>query len=678
MSRREWDCILAGVFAPDGRGDGRSPVFINGIGSVQFYLKLMSEPPKSNNLAYVDRYVCYADQLQGFFDDTIAGDDYRIGQLKEYLESRIVLFRPTLSVGADGVYYPKAQPVHEPLAPQAMTEYTRLIPVLYLTETSPAEFEQALLGGGLIAYTETYGRDTPVPKAAAVWVRDYLYGPFKTMQPLAGGWQLAGDHVRRLRVDLNEFESLALPFRNVLFIEADAYSQKLLRELEAEGVPLERSHPVLPVPGPTAAPVSGNGPGRVTVPLPATATVPGAGSVASGPSAAAPVAGAGETRARPVWFPSDLDGELAEWQFLEHLELTARANRLLYRREDLINFHTALKTGCLVLLSGMSGTGKSQLVQVYAQALGLGPGQFRLISVRPTWTDGSDLLGFLDLTHNVYRPADTGLVQLLVEAQRNPDKMFLVCFDEMNLARVEHYFAQFISVLELDAARRFITLYDEEAAREVQNADRFPAQVQVGANIMFVGTVNVDESTYAFSDKVLDRAQVIKPRVLPFTQLPAHLNRPVQAVSGPEVTAGLYSRWCASSQDLELTPEELAYLEEVRAALERVDEQSGIGYRALRHIDAYLKNIPADHDGRPAVARAVAFDWQNVQKVLTKLRGPREQMEGLVGVTDDAGRVSDSLLLDLMDKYGRVSRFDESRRVIHQKARELKVYGYAS
>ena len=89
------------------------------------------------------------------------------------------------------------------------------------------------------------------------------------------------------------------------------------------------------------------------------------------------------------------EGSLQEEEFLSYLKQRAHNQGLFYDEVDLINFHTAMKSGGLVLLSGMSGTGKSRLTSLYGDALGLSPQQHLMVSVQPTWTDDSDLLGFL-------------------------------------------------------------------------------------------------------------------------------------------------------------------------------------------------------------------------------------------------------------------------------------------
>src|SRR5690606_34673705 len=189
-------------------------------------------------------------------------------------------------------------------------------------------------------------------------------------------------------------------------------------------------------------------------------------------------------------------------------------------------------------------------------------------------------------------------------------------------------------VLELDPEDRYIDLYSPYYEGRLYNSDKYPPRVHVGDNVMFVGTVNVDESTYAFSDKVLDRAQVIRPRVLPFSDLRVHLEQRVERVGGGEdVTYSFsdYKRWQRTNSELGLTTAELDFLERVHKEFQRVDQQLGIGYRTLRQIDIYLQNIPVDEEDQQVVERSIAFDWQVVQKVLTKLRGPRELLEPVVG-----------------------------------------------
>lgn len=154
---------------------------------------------------------------------------------------------------------------------------------------------------------------------------------------------------------------------------------------------------------------------------------------------------------------------------IKSMDYHSQKRNLFYNVKDFVNIHTALKCSSLVILSGLSGTGKSAIVDIYARALGINntgnPDENRLlfIPVRPSWNDDSDLLGYVDLVHMVYRASDSGFVDFLVRAQKeeNKNKLFIVCFDEMNLARVEHYFSQFLSLLERPANQRELQLYDK-------------------------------------------------------------------------------------------------------------------------------------------------------------------------------------------------------------------------
>lgn len=183
-------------------------------------------------------------------------------------------------------------------------------------------------------------------------------------------------------------------------------------------------------------------------------------------------------------------------------------------------FHTSLKTAVispLTVLAGISGTGKSQLPRYYADAMGI---HFLKIPVQPRWDSPQDLFGFYNYIEKRYKATD--LARALVhldplnwkeQAKQYQDRMLLVLLDEMNLARVEYYFSEFLSRLEgrpfdessLDERSRRPSEIDIDVTQEGQGK-----RVYVGQNVLFVGTMNEDESTLALSDKVLDRANVMR------------------------------------------------------------------------------------------------------------------------------------------------------------------------
>ncbi len=177
------------------------------------------------------------------------------------------------------------------------------------------------------------------------------------------------------------------------------------------------------------------------------------------------------------------------------------AQGFIFEPWQIAAYVTALRTKPFVILAGVSGTGKSKLPVLISQATG---GNCHLIPVRPDWTDSSDVLGYCDL-QGQFKPG--ALLSIVREAANNPDKHFVCIMDEMNLARVEHYFAEVLSQVEnrhSDGAGGFISgplIY-----QDLKEEDAQWGQQVLPPNLAIVGTVNMDESAYGFSRKVLDRA----------------------------------------------------------------------------------------------------------------------------------------------------------------------------
>lgn len=367
-----------------------------------------------------------------------------------------------------------------------------------------------------------------------------------------------------------------------------------------------------------------------------------------------------------------------EKTFINNFIETCKAMNLLYKQEDLINFHTAMKSSKLVILSGMSGTGKSKIVQAYGKALGLDKERLNFISVRPSWADDSDLLGYLDTMNNVYRPGDSGFIDTLVEASNNKDKLYIVCLDEMNLARVEHYFSQILSVLELDGEDRVLKLYNREFENILKNSDKYKPDIQIGDNILFVGTVNLDESTYHFSDKVLDRANVITLNQVNFLELKNLGKIKLELVPSFEVSFLDYNKMINSSENINLTDRELELLSEIHESINFLNRNVGIGFRIISQIDGYIRNIPEDS----IITRKEGIDIQLAQRILPKIRGTKEQWGDFIGEYDIYGDGTfdsnnlNSGLIEILNKYSDVSDFETSKKYVLNKARELSIYGY--
>lgn len=359
--------------------------------------------------------------------------------------------------------------------------------------------------------------------------------------------------------------------------------------------------------------------------------------------------------------------EEKEKAFIQRFISRVRQRGFLYDERDLYNFHISAKSSRLVILAGRSGTGKSGLVRLYGEALGITPSQVAFLPVRPSWMDDGDILGYLDRNRMLYFPSDTGLAELLVEASRHPEKMYIVCFDEMNLARAEYYFAQFISVLE-KKENPALQLYNPSLEERVYNHSDYPARIPLLDNVLFMGTVNVDESTYHFSDKILDRANVITLHQRKFSDM-AQLTRR-EVAPEVEVSADEYRQFRKDEGVVTLSDEELHLLDDLNAALDERGTSGGIGYRVVSDMSRYLANIPSDSP----MSRKEALDMQIVQRVLTKVRGSREQIGYLVSL-DEENRLT-GRFPELLNRHKQVSAFTESMRVLKRKAKELKTYDY--
>ncbi|CAD5244909.1 McrB family protein [Thermococcus camini] len=188
----------------------------------------------------------------------------------------------------------------------------------------------------------------------------------------------------------------------------------------------------------------------------------------------------------------------------------------LYQEHLVSQFYTALKTKGFVILSGLTGTGKTKIVQELAKLLDSSGENFLFLSVRPDWRDSKALLGYYNpLTGKYHR---TKLLDFILKARKDYERNgrnsapYFLLLDEMNLAHVEYYFADFLSVLESGRdedgfTREGIKLHDVD---EVETFDGIPKELHLPPNLYIIGTVNMDETTYSFSPKVLDRAFTVE------------------------------------------------------------------------------------------------------------------------------------------------------------------------
>ena len=176
--------------------------------------------------------------------------------------------------------------------------------------------------------------------------------------------------------------------------------------------------------------------------------------------------------------------------------------RLYYDIEDIRRFVSGLAVSRILILQGMSGTGKTSLAHAFGSFL---DNSSTVIPVQPMWKERTDLIGYYN--EFTKRFNETLLLQKMYEANYSRD-MYITVLDEMNIARVEYYFAEFLSLLELpNPEERYLDVVsDRWESDPMQLRD---GRIKLPTNMWFIGTANNDDSTFAISDKVYDRAMVL-------------------------------------------------------------------------------------------------------------------------------------------------------------------------
>jgi len=185
---------------------------------------------------------------------------------------------------------------------------------------------------------------------------------------------------------------------------------------------------------------------------------------------------------------------------------------LVFSEKLIIRFVSSLLTKPFVLLTGLSGSGKTKIAQSFVKWICKDESQFKIIPVGADWTNREPLLGYPNgLNPNEYITPDSGALNLIIESSKveNAEKPYFLILDEMNLSHVERYFADFLSIMESDDK---ISLYSGAKRKDLKGIE-IPNEIYWPKNLFIIGTVNIDETTYMFSPKVLDRANTIEFRV---------------------------------------------------------------------------------------------------------------------------------------------------------------------
>ena len=350
--------------------------------------------------------------------------------------------------------------------------------------------------------------------------------------------------------------------------------------------------------------------------------------------------------------------------------------KVVYPRWMISNFMTLLRTNDLIVLSCLSGAGKTLLVRRMAEALG---GVAHVIPVKPNWTGSEDLLGFFNPLQRTY--VKTPFLEALLAASKDKHRLHLICLDEMNLARAEYYFADFLSELE-ERKSPSVNLYAQsekehilselrmvlkgagspeleglsEAALEAHLKERgqehlptvhdqlrralatvleIDPVLPIPSNVRFLGTINMDQTTYGFSPKILDRCHIIRFNN-PLTFDAEEIRREADDLLDRE----RFTRLAPIRMDAgDFLPERGDYpdYDHQHPAAKWLQEMyhgylKGLGidvaYRTIRQAQAYW-DLLADlfpSENRDAIAKSFVFQ----QKIL-----PKFTMDGKVRITDD-------------------------------------------
>ena len=312
---------------------------------------------------------------------------------------------------------------------------------------------------------------------------------------------------------------------------------------------------------------------------------------------------------------------------LEHIETYIEQKGFNFKKSEIINFYLSLKTKPFIILAGISGTGKTQLPRLFAEAIGMSKDQVIQIPVRPDWTDASDLIGYTSLQGNfISKP----LTEAIIKAKEDITKPHFFILDEMNLARVEHYFADFLSVIET----RFRTKTDEvktdfllskNQIKEANNAYLYDA-IYWPENLYLIGTVNMDETTYPFSRKVLDRANSIEMNTVELDWIDKQKQKVDKLTDF--TNANLKSDYIGS---VELTTADKQQVEEALEMLKKINKILEIAnlqfaYRVRDEIIFYVLYAKKEQ----LLKQEKAIDFQIMQKILPRVHGSSNRIQKVI------------------------------------------------
>lgn len=357
--------------------------------------------------------------------------------------------------------------------------------------------------------------------------------------------------------------------------------------------------------------------------------------------------------------------------FLNQIDLA----NLQFSEGLIARFISSLLTKPFVILTGLSGSGKTKLAQAFASWICENDNQYCIVPVGADWTNREPLLGFPNaLDTNEYIQPQNGALNLIINANKNQDKPYFLILDEMNLSHVERYFADFLSAME---SKCDIELHSNG------DLDSVPHKIELPSNLFIIGTVNIDETTYMFSPKVLDRANVIEFRVTT-EEMSTYLNHVGEVnlktlaaqgsnMAAPFVSLAKQKVASAAGQD-EIKEPMLAFFKELKKT------GSEFGYRSAAEI---LRFVSIAQMIKPDWDLKEIFDAAIMQKLLPKVHGSRKKLAPVLESLGNLCLKKDIKIADVFDTkietdYAAVSLYPISLEKIARMYGNLMDNGFTS
>jgi hypothetical protein len=333
---------------------------------------------------------------------------------------------------------------------------------------------------------------------------------------------------------------------------------------------------------------------------------------------------------------------------IESFQKTTKEAGLIFSHQLIQRFVASLCTKPFVICSGLSGSGKTKLAQAFVQWISESDKQYKIIPVGADWTNREPLLGYPNgLEPNSYVMPDSGALQLILDASNDQSKPYFMILDEMNLSHVERYFADFLSIME---SQEKLKLYSGEKRyskyiKDEPLEDKYyiTQEIEWPKNLFIIGTVNIDETTYMFSPKVLDRANVIEFRITPKEMQKFFTDRKELNMKELFLDKDKSKGGAGQSMDenfFKLAEEKtIIKIPEIKGddnILNKFFNElqivgSEFGYRSATEIELLITKLDIngflDEQGEP-LSNNTKIDIAIMQKLLPKLHGSRKKLVG--------------------------------------------------